>query len=88
MVSCAEVGKACIMSTPLYWILMVQINVIEILPFAETKFRLNIKEIKNMATLNRKIQTNTNSLPPGNTPKPGIITPKLKDIEDVITEKT
>ena len=37
-----------------------------------------------MATLNNKIQTNTNFLPPGNTPKPGIITPKSK----VIAEKT
>jgi hypothetical protein len=27
-------------------ILMVQINVIDISPFAETKFRLNIKELK------------------------------------------
>jgi len=63
---------------------MVQINVIEIFPFAENKFRLNVKEINNMATLNNKIQTNTNFLPPGNTPKPGIITPKSK----VIAEKT
>lgn len=31
-----------------------------------------------MATLGRNINTNTNHLPPGNTPKQGIITPKSK----------
>jgi|GEM_PF-1363452 len=39
-----------------------------------------------MATLNSQ-NIKTTFLPQGNTPKPGIITPKSKDKEKVITEK-
>jgi hypothetical protein len=39
-----------------------------------------------MATLNKNIKPIY--LPRGNTPKPGIITPKTKDTEEEITKKT
>jgi hypothetical protein len=39
-----------------------------------------------MATLNKNIEPI--HLPRGNTPKPGIITPKSGDLREVITERT
>lgn len=58
------------------------INVLEFCLLWKPNLRLIVKEIRNMATLGKG--NNTNFLPQGNTPKPGIITPKTK----VISEKT